>query len=676
MTRPLHEQAPPSILRPSILRRGPRVALATPRPGRKPFRTGLLLVMAALWLPAMTAFPTPLAAAADEDTGGRLLLVLDSSGSMKEPDSSGTTKIAAAKRALRDVVADVPAGAPVGMRVYGATVFDRSDPAACTDSQLVVPVGPVDKPELRRQIGWYRPYGETPIAHALLEAAQDLGDTGKGTILLVSDGEETCHPDPCAVAREIREKGVELKVDVVGMSVPERARRQLQCIADAGGGTYCQTETGGELDACLGRSSLRAFREFAVSGTPVRGAATSAAAPEIAPGRYADILGGDEEPTGLKYYRVPKPPGATLHVAVTARTTSPEQSDGIDLALLNPAGDECSSGGVSTLSEYQGNPVINDTVIFRPDESDTYDCASEEALVLEVRRGDEIQDRAPDSGGLPVEIVVESEPRVTNVAALPPQFDEAAIDERLPASGPAGGRVSGGSTFAAAPRIRPGSWSDTLQSGEMLFYRVRADWGEAPRFALRMLPDPALEEKIDVPGTPVTIFAYAPDRTPISLTGSEHGSSGSYLGNEEVVLAANLPPVRYRNRLHYSFDTTRIGPTSLAGDYYFAVHLQDELGAPRYQVQTHITVAVDGSRSGVPAYAQTAEATQPASAAPDTGRADRKDRPARRRNTPVGATDGAGVLRLPVVAFVAAAVIATGALTAFLVLWTRDRRIR
>jgi hypothetical protein len=29
-----------------------------------------------------------------------------------------------------------------------------------------------------------------------------------------------------------------------------------------------------------------------------------------------------------------------------------------------------------------------------------------------------------------------------------------------------------------------------------------------------------------------------------------------------------------------------------------------------------------------------------------------------------------------VVAFVAAAVIATGALTAFLVLWTRDRRIR
>jgi Ca-activated chloride channel homolog len=634
-----------------------------------------VLVLAVLGLVPAASLPAPASTyGSDDSTGGRLLLVLDSSGSMKEPDSSGTTKIAAAKQALREVVRDVPEGAPVGMRVYGATVFDRSAPGACTDSQLVVPVGPVDKPELQRQIGRYRPYGETPIAYSLQEAADDLGDTGKGTILLVSDGEETCHPDPCAVAREIREKGVALKVDVVGMSVPERARRQLQCIADAGGGTYCQTETSGELDACLGRSSLRAFREFAVSGTPVRGAATSAAAPEITPGRYADSLGGDEEPTGLKYYRVPKPPGATLHVAVTARTTSPEQSDGIDLALLNPAGEECSSGGVNTLSEYQGNPVINDTVIFRPDEYDTYDCAAEETLVLELRRGDEIQDRAPDTGELPVEIVVQSEPRVTNMAELPPQFDEAAINEELPPGVPTQRSVTGGSTFAEAPRLRAGSWSDTLQSGEMLFYRVRVDWGQEPRFALRMLPDSALEQKIDVPGTPVTMFAYAPDRTPISLTGSEHGSSGSYLGNDEVVMAANLPPVRYRNRLHYSFDTTRVGPTSLAGDYYFAVHLQDEQGDPRYQVQTHITVDVAGTRSGVPDYAEVPAPTQPATVAPDPRPADTTDRPARPRSTPVGATGDAGALQLPVVAFVAGAVIATAALTVFLVLWTRCRR--
>jgi len=645
--------------------RGPRTAA----------KAACLVGAAALWLVPATTLPAAASlTGAHGDAGGRLMLVLDSSGSMKEPDSSGTTKIAAARAALREVVADVPDGAPVGMRVYGATVFDRSDPAACTDSQLVVPVGPVDKPELQRQIGRYRPYGETPIAHSLKEAAEDLGDTGKGTILLVSDGEETCHPDPCAVAREIRRQGVALKVDVVGMSVPEQARRQLQCIADAGGGTYCQTETSGELDACLGRSSLRAFREFAVSGTPVRGAATSAAAPEIAPGRYADTLGGDEEPTGLKYYRVPKPPGATLHVAVTARTTSPQQSDGIDLALLNQAGEECSYGGANTLSEYQGNPVINATVIFGPDEYDTYDCAEEEGLVLEVRRGDEIQDRAPDTGDLPVEIVVESEPKVTNVAALPPQFDETAIDERLPVGGPAEGRVTGGSTFAEAPRLRPGSWSDTLQSGEMLFYRVRADWGQAPRLALRMLSDPALERNIDVPGTPVTMFAYAPDRTPISLTGAEHGYSGTYLGNDEVVMAANLPPVRYRNRLHYSFDTTRIGPTSLAGDYYFAVHLQDEQGDPRYQVQTHITVDVDGSRSGVPEYAEISAPAQPATVTPGPSPADTTDRPVRPPSTPVGATDDARVLQLPVVAFVAG-VIATGALTAFVVVWTRGRKV-
>ena len=130
-------------------------------------------------------------------------LVLDSSGSMSEPAAGGQSKIAAAKGALRTVVDGLPDEAQVGLRVYGATVFSRNDPGACTDSQEVVPPGTDNRDELRSAIASYKPYGETPIAHALQEAGKDLGSEGHRTIVLVSDGEATCPPSPCVVARQL-----------------------------------------------------------------------------------------------------------------------------------------------------------------------------------------------------------------------------------------------------------------------------------------------------------------------------------------------------------------------------------------------------------------------------------------------------------------------------------------
>jgi Ca-activated chloride channel family protein len=58
---------------------------------------------------------------------------------------------------------------------------------------------------LRQALRTYRPYGETPIGFALQEAAEDLGDEGRRTVVLVSDGEPTCDPDPCEVARDLSE---------------------------------------------------------------------------------------------------------------------------------------------------------------------------------------------------------------------------------------------------------------------------------------------------------------------------------------------------------------------------------------------------------------------------------------------------------------------------------------
>ncbi|MEJ7756954.1 MAG: VWA domain-containing protein [Nocardioidaceae bacterium] len=166
------------------------------------------------------------------------MLVLDSSGSMAEPAGGGGTKIDAAKSALRTLVNDLPDEAEVGLRVFGAEVFSRTDPGSCEDTQQVVEPGTDNRDQLLDAIGDYKPYGETPIPNALREAAADLGDEGPRSIVLVSDGESTCAPDPCKVAAELADQGINLQIDVVGLSVSGNARNQLQCVADKGNGTY------------------------------------------------------------------------------------------------------------------------------------------------------------------------------------------------------------------------------------------------------------------------------------------------------------------------------------------------------------------------------------------------------------------------------------------------------
>lgn len=91
-------------------------------------------------------------AAADGDSTGRMMLVLDSSGSMKEKASGGQTKIAAAKQALGEVISSLPADQAVGLRVYGAKVFSRDDAGACKDSQKVVDPATDNRDALRRAV--------------------------------------------------------------------------------------------------------------------------------------------------------------------------------------------------------------------------------------------------------------------------------------------------------------------------------------------------------------------------------------------------------------------------------------------------------------------------------------------------------------------------------------------
>ena len=164
-------------------------------------------------------------------------LIIDDSGSMAQKIGGGK-KIDVAKQVFSGLVQDLPADSVVAVRTYG-----RRQPYTardCADMELLIPFGPNTAARVLPGVQALKPNGMTPIAASLEAAAKDFaGKEGQNNIiLLLSDGEEDCHGDPCAAAKTLRDSGIHLEINVIGLHVTPAEREQLQCVANAGGGKY------------------------------------------------------------------------------------------------------------------------------------------------------------------------------------------------------------------------------------------------------------------------------------------------------------------------------------------------------------------------------------------------------------------------------------------------------
>lgn len=194
------------------------------------------------------------------------ILILDASGSMwgRVGDQ---TKIAAARQAVDSILSKWSPSDRLGLIAYG-----HRAKADCRDIEMVVPVGPFDPARIRGAVNALNPKGKTPIADSLRAAASSLNTAqGKGTVVLVSDGIETCVADPCAVAAELKKAGVGLVTHVIGFDVADpAAKAQLQCIARATGGVYLDARDASSLENALGRAVEAAQGGRVQSEAPAR----------------------------------------------------------------------------------------------------------------------------------------------------------------------------------------------------------------------------------------------------------------------------------------------------------------------------------------------------------------------------------------------------------------------
>lgn len=177
---------------------------------------------------------------------GGTILVLDASGSMRGR-IGGETKMAIAKRSVRELVEAFPDNTPLGLVVYS---HRRGND--CKDIELAIPPGPLDKPAFIKAVMAIEPRGMTPLTDAVEFAAQALDYRNRAAnVILVSDGEETCGRQPCEVAARLKSLGKDLTVHAVAFDLGEKASRSFACLALDTGGRFLQANDAASLRDAL-----------------------------------------------------------------------------------------------------------------------------------------------------------------------------------------------------------------------------------------------------------------------------------------------------------------------------------------------------------------------------------------------------------------------------------------
>ena len=179
------------------------------------------------------------------------MIVFDASGSMAGSLAEGIgakiRRIDEVRKALAQVLPNVAHFRRVGLITYGPGPYEQ-----CNVDLKLHPQPNAAKP-IMEIVESLNPAGKTPLAQGVEKAAEVLDfRTQPGTVILLTDGEETCGGAPCALGKMLAAEGAQLTVHVIGFRMTAfwtgaQSALDVKCLADATGGDYIQANNQEDL---------------------------------------------------------------------------------------------------------------------------------------------------------------------------------------------------------------------------------------------------------------------------------------------------------------------------------------------------------------------------------------------------------------------------------------------
>lgn len=164
-----------------------------------------------------------------------VVLIVDGSGSMNETFHD-STKIGMARRSIANLANSLPPPVSIGLIDFtGCSNVVRHD---FYDAGR--------RGELIRKVQGLSPSGGTPLARSIERAGNVVSSVAPATIIVVSDGEDTCSGDPCAAARSVKAHKPNVTINVIDISNGSGGQ-VLQCIAGATGGRVLSPQSGADM---------------------------------------------------------------------------------------------------------------------------------------------------------------------------------------------------------------------------------------------------------------------------------------------------------------------------------------------------------------------------------------------------------------------------------------------
>lgn len=544
--------------------------------------------------PASESPPTPPSedAAPVEENSGATMLVLDSSGSMNVQDAGGQTRLDAAKDATKSFVKELGGTIPLGLVTYGGTVDEapENQEEGCRDIHVVSGpkrevgdsfTGPIDALQAK---------GYTPIGDSLKKAAEELGGQ-QGTIVLVSDGIDTCAPPPvCEVAKELHEQGIDLVINTIGFNVDEEARKELSCIADAAGGEYLDADDADSLAAMIKEAAGRAADIYESNVEQIEGSEDISTPTELPRWESGEDFvfraeldappnGGEESRTDFhaESWSIPVKPGeryvATMYKTLEGAVKTPNRlflktffGDGAEPPTGTHGGDE---GSDDCTADRDGahTGTVSETL---PNASAyTYEIGSKNCqgdLVLTAMRAGEYKADEP----FDVEILLHRVDPVSNIDELVSGLSSE-LDGELHANANDAEQLAPGNWFDNAPELRSGQTIETdIVQGEAHVYKVPMQEGQQLAAAIKA-GEVSDRKALQYSGLDVSIH------NPVREKAGEH----EFLiwpneGDEGSTSAAS--PTAFTNRFSSDTASSYGNANWLEGDYYIVVTLDGGKG--------------------------------------------------------------------------------------------------